>query len=215
MINLGLKRFNQRRVGWTLGVVTFAVLALSLVLLFLLTQATQKWELYEQNYELLFTLNAIVAAALLLVIGWAGFKLVQRLRAGKFGSRLLLKLAAIFALIGIVPGILIYTVSYQFVSRSIESWFDVKVEGALVAGLNLGRTTIDNLSQELSDKVKSASTLLANVNVAANDSAEVPNLEKIRELTNAEDVVLWSSQLKPIASVGASKYDLFPEPPNA
>ena len=41
------------------------------------------------------------------------------------------------------PGVLIYTVSYQFVSRSIESWFDVKVEGALDAGLNLGRGTLD------------------------------------------------------------------------
>jgi nitrogen fixation/metabolism regulation signal transduction histidine kinase len=26
--------------------------------------------------------------------------------------------------------------------RSIESWFDVKVEGALDAGLNLGRATM-------------------------------------------------------------------------
>ena len=212
MIKFGFQRFKTRRVGWTVGVVTFAVLALSLVLLFLLTQATQKWELYEQNYELLFTLNAVVAGALLLVIGWAGVRLVQRLRAGKFGSRLLFKLAAIFALVGIVPGILIYTVSYQFVSRSIESWFEVKVEGALDAGLSLGRATIDNLSQDLSNKVKSASSLLANVNV--NETAEVPNLEKIRELSNAEDVVLWSSDLKPVASVGASKYDLFPEPPN-
>ena len=212
MINLGLQRFNQKRMGWALGVVTFAVLALCLVLLFLLTQATQRWELYEQNYELLFVVNAVVAGALLLVIGWAGFRLVQRLRAGKFGSRLLLKLAAIFALIGIVPGILIYTVSYQFVSRSIESWFDVKVEGALDAGLNLGRATIDNLSQELSYKVKSASVLVANV--SAGDGAEIPNLEKIRELSNADDVVLWSSELKPLASVGASKYDLFPEQPS-
>ena len=212
MIQLGLQRFNQKRMGWALGVVTFAVLALSLVLLFLLTQATQRWELYEQNYELLFVVNAVVAGALLLVIGWAAFRLVQRLRAGKFGSRLLLKLAAIFALIGIVPGILIYTVSYQFVSRSIESWFDVKVEGALDAGLNLGRATIDNLSQELSNKVRSASVLIASV--SASDDAQIPNLEKIRELTNADDVVLWSSELKPLASVGASKYDLFPEPPS-
>ena len=33
MINLGLQRFNQRRMGWALGIVTSAVLALSLVLL--------------------------------------------------------------------------------------------------------------------------------------------------------------------------------------
>jgi len=210
MSTLGFQRFNQKRMGWALGVVTFAVLALALVLLFLLTQATQKWELYEQNYELLFTLNSVVAAGLMLVIGWAGFRLVQRLRGGKFGSRLLLKLAAVFALIGIVPGIVIYTVSYQFVSRSIESWFDVKVEGALDAGLSLGRATIDNISLELSNKTKSASYLLAN----SSDTGQVQTLEKIKELTSAEDVILWSQELKPIANVGTSKYDLFPETPN-
>ena len=51
-----------------------------------------------------------------------------------------------------MPGVLIYTVSYQFVSRSIESWFDVKVEGALDAGLNLGRGTLDALVTDLGDQ---------------------------------------------------------------
>jgi nitrogen fixation/metabolism regulation signal transduction histidine kinase len=211
MINLGLQIFNKKRMGWALGIVLFAVMALALVLLFLLTQATQKWDLYEQNYELLFSLNAIVACALMLVIGWAAYRLLQRLRADKFGSRLLLKLAAVFALIGIVPGIVIYTVSYQFVSRSIESWFDVRVEGALNAGLNLGKATVDNLSVDLSRKVRGASALLIN----ALDPADISGLERIKELTNSEDVILWSDQFKPLASVGTSSYDLFPETPNA
>ena len=68
---------------------------------------------------------------LLLVLRWGLTRLVIRVRQGQFGSRLLVKLAAIFALVGVVPGVLIYVVSYQFVSRSIESWFDVKVEAAL------------------------------------------------------------------------------------
>ncbi len=61
----------------------------------------------------------------MLVIGFAAVRLAMRVRKGKFGSRLLFKLAGIFALVGVVPGVLIYTVSYQFVSRSIETWFDV------------------------------------------------------------------------------------------
>ena len=52
---------------------------------------------------------------------------------------------------------LIYVVSYQFVSRSIESWFDVKVEGALDAGLNLGRATLDTLADDLASKTRAAS----------------------------------------------------------
>ena len=90
----------------------------------------------------------------------AAVRLLWRVSRGRFGSRLLLKLAAIFALVGVVPGVLIYTVSYQFVSRSIESWFDVKVEGALDAGLNLGRGTIDSIVTDLGTKTRLAAERL-------------------------------------------------------
>ena len=121
---------------------------------FLLTQATTNRDLYERNYARLFVVNVVVAALLLLVIVWIAVRLVRRLVQKKFGSRLLVKLAAIFALAGFAPGMLIYVVSYQFVTRSIESWFDVKVEGALDAGLNLGRTTLEALSADLAGKAR-------------------------------------------------------------
>ena len=108
------------------------MVAIAIVLLFLLTQATNNRELYERNYGRLFAVNIVVAGLLLAVIVWVALRLASRLRRGKFGSRLLVKLAAIFALVGFLPGVLIYVVSYQFVSRSIESWFDLKVEGCLL-----------------------------------------------------------------------------------
>ena len=70
---------------WTVGVGAGAVLALSLVLLFLLTQATGNRELYERNYARLFVLNIAVAALLLLVIGWIVLRLFLRVRQGRFG----------------------------------------------------------------------------------------------------------------------------------
>ena len=131
--------------------------------MFLLAQATNNRELYERNYGRLFGINMVVAGVLLLVHPLGRVSPVARLRQGKFGSRLLIKLAAIFALVGVVPGMLIYVVSYQFVSRSIESWFDVKVEGALDAGLNLGRATLDSLSDDLASKTRAASMQLADM----------------------------------------------------
>jgi len=124
---------------WAIAVGVAVVIGIGIVLMFLLTQATNNREFYERNYGRLFVLNMVVAGVLLAVILWVFVRLASRLRRGKFGSRLLVKLAAIFALVGLVPGALIYVVSYQFVSRSIETWFDVKVEGALDSGLNLGR----------------------------------------------------------------------------
>jgi nitrogen fixation/metabolism regulation signal transduction histidine kinase len=196
---------------WTVGVGVGAMAALGLVLLFLLTQATGNRELYERNYVLLFGLNVAVAALLLLVIGWIVVRLILRLRKGKFGSRLLVKLAAIFALVGLLPGMMIYVVSYQFVSRSIESWFDVKVEGALDAGLNLGRVTLDTLATELGNKTRAAAGQLTQTPDASAGLA----LERLREQLAVSDVVLWTASGQMIASAGDSRYSLKPERPPA
>ena len=194
---------------WTVGVGAGAVLALSLVLLFLLTQATGNRELYERNYARLLVLNIAVALLLLLVIGWIVLRLYLRLRQGRFGSRLLVKLAAIFALVGLMPGLMIYVVSYQFVSRSIESWFDVKVEGALDAGLNLGRATLDAMALDLASKTRQAATQLSE----APDSSAGLALERLRDQLSASDVVLWTAGGQVIASVGDSRFKINPERP--
>jgi nitrogen fixation/metabolism regulation signal transduction histidine kinase len=183
---------------------------LGMVLLFLLTLATRNRVLYEQNFGWLVGINVAVAAILLLVIAWLALRLLLRLKRGKFGSRLLVKLAGIIGLVGILPGLLIYTVSYQFVSRSIESWFDVRVESALSAGLNLGRTTLDTLSADLSNKTRLAAEELARVP----DRSAVLALERLREQLVASDIVLWNASGQALASAGTSRFEFSPERPS-
>jgi nitrogen fixation/metabolism regulation signal transduction histidine kinase len=200
---------SSRAWSWAIAVGIAVAIGIGIVLMFLLTQATNNREFYERHYGQLFALNMVVAGLLLAVILWVFVRLASRLRRGKFGSRLLVKLAAIFTLVGLVPGLLIYVVSYQFVSRSIESWFDVKVEGALDAGLNLGRTTLDTLSGDLATKARSAATQLAQTP----DASAGLVLERVREQLTATDVILWSSNGQMIASAGASKFQLNPDRP--
>lgn len=201
---------RSRTVRRLIAIGLAAMVVVGLVLLFLLTQATTNRAMYEENYGRLFIINMAVAGLLLLVIGWIALRLFQRLRQRKFGSRLLVKLAAIFALAGFAPGVLIYVVSYQFVSRSIETWFDVKVEGALEAGLNLGRASLDALSSELSGKARTAATQLAGVPEL---SAALP-LERLREQLGAADLMLWSGSGQLMASAGQARFQLNPERPS-
>jgi len=77
--------------------------AIAVVLLFLLTLATNNRVIYERNFSWLVVVNVLVAAILLAVLVWGGVRLLVRLRKGRFGSRLLLKLAAIFALVAWCP----------------------------------------------------------------------------------------------------------------
>ena len=101
-------------------------------------------------------------------------------------------------------------VSYQFVSRSIESWFDVEVEGALTAGLNLGRATLDTLAADLANQTRQAAAQLAETPDALAGLA----LERLRDQLSANDVVLWSASGQLIASAGASRFLLQPERPS-
>ena len=194
---------------WLLGLGVLAMAVIGLGLLVLMTQATGNRESNNQNYEWLALVNAIVASCLLLTIVWGAVRLLLRLKHGQFGARLLVKLAGIFALVGVIPGLLIYVVSYQFVSRSIESWFDVKVETALVAGLNLGRATLDTLSSDLSKQARVAATQLSGVADVSTGIA----LEKMREQLGVSDAVLWTTSGRMVASAGQSRFQIRPERP--
>ncbi|MBV8261960.1 MAG: PAS domain-containing sensor histidine kinase [Paraburkholderia sp.] len=122
------------------------------LLLVLLAAASANTEFFDRYYGWLYAANIVVALIFLSVVTALVIVIVVRLRRGKFGTRLLAKLAFFFALVGVVPGGIIYIVSYQFVSRSIESWFDVNVETALTAGLNLGRGMLDASLSDLQTK---------------------------------------------------------------
>ena len=200
-------RLVRRVVTWGAA----AMLLMGAALLYMLMLATNNQALYEQDYALLFVLNMAVAALLFAAIAWIAFRLYQRWRAGRFGTRLLTKLAAIFVVVGLAPGLLIYGVSYQFVSRSIETWFDVKVEGALQAGLSLGRVTLETLAGDLSIKARTAATALSD---PGQGPAEL-QLEKWAEQLGASDIALWSGRGQLLGSAGDSRLQLNPLAPSS
>jgi len=200
---------RARTVRYALAIGAAVMCAIAVVLLFLLTLATNNRDLYERNFAWLMGVNVLVAVVLLAVLVWGAARLVVRLKRGRFGSRLLMKLAGIFAVVGVIPGLLIYVVSYQFVSRSIESWFDVRVEGALSAGVSLARTSLDTMGADIASKTREASSQLAQVP----DAAAGLVLDRIKDQLGATDMVLWNSSGQPIASAGQSRYSLNPERP--
>jgi len=194
-----------------ISMVAIAMVLIGLLLLYLLAKATNNREMYEQNYAQLFTINLVVAGMLGILIAWAAWRLYQRVRQGRFGSRLLLKIATIFALVGVAPGLLIYVVSYQFVSRSIETWFDVKVEGALDAGLTLGRVTLDTLSNDLASKARAAADQLSENHQVVAEST----LARLMEEIGASNASVWSASGKLISSAGSIGMQLSPDKPSS
>jgi nitrogen fixation/metabolism regulation signal transduction histidine kinase len=131
------------------------------ILLFLLASASDNSGFFDHHYSWLLGLNAAVAVALLALVGVSLFRLYVRFKSGKFGSRLMMRLVMLFAGIGVLPGLVIFIVSVQFVSHSIESWFNVKVEDALESGITLGRAGLDAALVELTTTARRSVQQLA------------------------------------------------------
>lgn len=179
------------------------------VLLFLLASATANSDLFLRHYNLLLGLNAVMALTLFALVAVLVGRLVARLRAGKFGARLMARQALAFALIGVIPGAVIYVLSVQFLSRSIESWFNVRVDTALDAGLNLGRAALDSLKTDLESRARNFATQLSD----ASEGTLPTMLARLRDQTGVQEAVVFTANGRVLAYAGSQYASLVPDLP--
>ncbi|MBP6366535.1 MAG: HAMP domain-containing protein [Nitrosomonas sp.] len=183
---------------------------LGAVMLFLLATAGANTEFFERKYRLLLGINIAFVLFLMVIVGFLLWRFRRRLKSGVFGSRLALRLMLVFSLMAILPGALVYAVSVQFLEKSIESWFDVKVDRALEGGLSLGQTMLENLLSELEKKAQATALALS--------ESSNPPLLLLNELllqSQIEEATLFNQDGKVIAFSSESNLALFPEKPNA
>lgn len=178
------------------------------ILLFLLASASENTDLFDQHYPLLLAFNAAVAIVLLSLVIWLLLRLYRGYRRGKFGYKLLARLVLLFAMIGTLPGAAIYLVSMQFVSRSIETWFDVKTEAALESGLSLGKNALD----------ASLNDLLARARTIAQELSDLSDAERVTYMNHLHDqqmeVSIVASNGQLLSTYGNSISQLIPTLPS-
>jgi PAS domain S-box-containing protein len=131
------------------------------LLLYLLSSTDANADLFSRNYYTLLAMAGFLALSLSALIGYQLWQLHEKIKAEVFGAKLTLRLALFFSIIAILPGLLVYVVSVQFLGKSVESWFDVRVEKALEGGLNLGRSVLETGLQDLTNKGQFVALLLA------------------------------------------------------
>ncbi|MDH2916994.1 MAG: ATP-binding protein [Gallionella sp.] len=131
------------------------------VLLYMLSSISADTDLLSRNYFTVLILTGVLAIGLTVLVAYQFWQLRVKLRQKVYGAKLTLRLAVFFILIAVLPGVLMYAVSVQFLGKSIESWFDVRVEKALEGGLNLARSTLQNGLDELGKKGQFIALILA------------------------------------------------------
>ena len=188
--------------GWkrrALPIVATIAGFLALALLILLSVATSNTAFFDNNFIWLYAANVVVGFCLFTIILVLGAVIAVRWKEKRFGTRLIVKLAMIFALVGVVPGVILYGVSWQFVSRSIETWFDVKIETALSSALELGRATLDMSLQELQDDGRNIAEQIARLPNNASPAELTLLLSRLRDQANVQELAIYNIRQQLIA----------------
>lgn len=209
IFSLNNKDFIKRR---ALPLVTLLSGLIALILLLFLSTATSNTEFFDQYFIWLYAANIVVGVLLLLTIIILVVVIGIRWRKGRFGTRLIAKLAMIFALVGVVPGVILYSVSWQFVSKSIETWFDVKVESALNSGLELGRVTLRIAQEEILAEGKFIAEQVVQVPAGTTSEQVGSMIAKIRNQFGIQEVSLFNMQRTLILSTESRPKQFFPAP---
>ncbi|MFZ9495907.1 MAG: PAS domain-containing sensor histidine kinase, partial [Candidatus Methylopumilus sp.] len=166
------------------------------VLLFLLSKASSSSEFISGNsYTIVLVLSIFFILSLIAIIANQIKKLFGNIKKDVIGSRLSMRLVISFSLMAVIPGLIVYLVSVNFLTRSIESWFNVKVESALDGGLKLGQKALDIMLTDLELKAERMALTLSSMPTTSQYGA----LSDLREKSGVQDATIISDQGKIIA----------------
>lgn len=126
------------------------------VSLYILTLATENDSVLGEYFWWIITASSVLVAVLLALLVRYIRLLMRDVRRGVFGSQIARRLAGMFTLVAVLPGLFLFGVSAQFISNSINSWFGNDTHEALERGLNLSKSAL-NLA--LDNSVRNATPL--------------------------------------------------------
>lgn len=191
-----------------------AAIALSATLLatsFMFISAAQQEGLFGRYYTALFVFNVVGIGVLTVLVVANIWRLMRQFRARILGSRLTLRLIATFSLLSLLPLGVVYYFAIQFLSKSIDSWFDVQIDRALDDAKLLSQNSLAAINQELLGQIREQAALISQ---AASDVQIFRVLEEFREQGDYSEMSLYGASGRIIASSAEDSGALFPDSPD-
>ncbi|KAF0279402.1 HAMP domain-containing protein [Spiribacter aquaticus] len=191
------------------AIVRILLSVLLILSLYLLSAATENSSRFGRLYLWLLLINGVVLVVLSGLIINNLQRLVRSFRARETGSRLTLRLMALFVVLAVLPGLVVYGFSMQFLQRGVDSWFDVRVENALEDALALSQASLDQRMRDMQQRLEEAARDLADV---SSDMAPI-TLGDLRARTGASELTLIGENGRIIAASSMDTDSILPHRP--
>jgi PAS domain S-box-containing protein len=131
-----------------------AALAAFLISLLLVSDLDQDAGGDGWHYMWVLIVTGLALLVLLAMITYRVISLVRKVRHGAPGARLSARWVRNFLALSLPPALIVYFFSAYFLTRTVDSWFDVQVEAALADSLALGQQFLDTRTLEVRNQLR-------------------------------------------------------------
>ncbi len=116
---------------------------LALVALFLLSRTAENADDFNRLYIVILSINVMGILLLLVLLIGNLARLLRDYRTNVPGARLKARIVGMFVGLAVLPLLVVFYFSYQFINRGIDTWFNVEVEAGLENALQLSRAVLE------------------------------------------------------------------------
>ena len=181
---------------------------LSLVALFLLGQTAQDSAEFDRLHIiiLLISVAGVVVLFALLVGNLA--QLLRDYRNHVPGSKLKARMVGMFVGLAVLPLLVVFYFSMQFINRGIDSWFNVEVEAGFDDALELSRAALEMQKRERLEITVRISNRLQNVSARQ----LIFELSTLRRESGADEISVFGRNNRIIATSSDQSAGTLPRP---
>ena len=173
-----------------------AGLCLALFALFLLSRTAQNSDDFDRLHNVILSIN--IAGVVLLFILTVGnlARLLREYRTHVPGARLKARMVAMFVGLAVLPLLLVFYFSIQFINRGIDTWFDVEVEAGLDNALKLSRAVLEMQMRQHLYATQQIAQRLGSVS----EQQMIFELSMMRRESGASEITIYGSNNRILAT---------------
>jgi nitrogen fixation/metabolism regulation signal transduction histidine kinase len=181
---------------------------LALAALFLLTQTVQQSDDFDRLQDVILAINLAGGVLLIALLIGNLARLAREYRGNVPGAKLKARMVGMFVGLAVLPLLVVFYFSIQFINRGIDSWFNVEVEVGLDNALELSRAALELQKRRNLSATRGVAQRLAMVT----DRQSVFELSMLRRESGASEMTLYGSDNSVLATSSSAATASLPKP---
>ena len=183
---------------------------LALIALFLLSRTAQNSDDFNRLHIVILSFNVMGVLVLFMLLVGNLARLAREYRTHVPGAKLKARIVGMFVGLAVLPLLVVFYFSLQFINRGIDTWFNVEVEEGLDNALQLSRAALEMQMRENLFATQQIARRLSQVN----ERNFIFELSMLRRESGASEITLFGQNARILATSSENPSATLPKPPS-